>query len=1235
MFKNILYSNHKLTSIIALLAMLTLGSCATYTMQQNKKLKTNTSTNKNIKHSIYLTGGYGDVADKKVLSLLKDELSKASENATLLFTGDNISKHPKSWEEEKQHINAQLELRKAFKGQTIFMPGNNEWESYNVDLIEHSEEYIDDLDNENVEFYPENGCPIEHQVINEDLDLILVDSKWFIANWSRIENINKYCTDIITRRRFLEELEGYINDGQNKNIIIAMHHPIFSNGKFAGNETLANHLTPLPVVGTILNLIEDLGAFDPARLESRRYNYLRIMVAALAQKSDRITVVSGHEESLQYLKSENTHQIISGSLANKTATHLNTERISTIGGQLKYDGQFTFGSKGFAKLDYFDDGSSQVTFFDENGETHTMPVLEKLPKQKPNKAYPKFEAGYKTTTILEPEETKRTRFYKTMWGERYRDYFSKEVTAPIVKLDTLYGGLKVTKKGGGHQSYSIRLEDKNGREYAMRSLRKDAIKFLKFKIPGVAFNEENYEGSLPEDIISDFFSTAHPFMQLAISPMARAVEVNHSQPDLFYVPKQDALGFLNSEFGDELYFIEERPSDEQLYYKGYRKAIDEKGRIDEFESTTDMLEKIKEDEEFSVDEESFIRARVFDMLIGDWDRHQDQWRWVEFEINDDKKTFYPVPRDRDNAFPKFDSFLMKLAKVFIPETRRFQSFKDSYGSVKWLNNGGNKLDRAVLVKLPPKAWEQQAKFIQDKLSKEVIDAAFNRLPKEVQDQTLTQIKQTLINRLETLPEQAKKYGESLAKMVAIHGTEKDDVFDIIHLKDGKTKVSVRRLLSNEKNELIYERTFDAELTKELWIYGLGDNDVFKVEQQSNPKILVRLIGGYGQDSYQIANTKKTRVYDWKHEKAIFENKKPITQLTDVYKTNTYHWRYFEENNNILRPNIGFRTDDGFYLGATNIYRNNGFNMNDFRQKHTLAANYYFKFSAVELKYQSIFANIFPKWNFEIDGYFTSDRYSTNFFGFGNETPNLEDQLGRDFYRSRLQQIKLKAGIAYHTLKIKALYESFKTKEIDSRFFTPSNINTNAFDLQHYVGGETSLFYYNQNANDFPTKSIYFGLTGGYKLNPSISENRFGYVSFNTKITHKVIPSGKLVLSTKAEVKTNIGNNYFFYHAPSLGGNNGLRGFRDERFSGKTYFYQTSDLRLLVKRYATAVTPITIGIYGGFDYGRVWQPGEDSTKWHTSQGLGIWVGSLNFITASAGFFNSSDGNIIQVGLGFDF
>ena len=1219
--------------------LLAISSCATFKEQSNIA-EENDNAGKKITYSFYIAGGLGNassLSNNLLLERFKEELSEAPKNSTLVFTGDNITPTIHNWEMDSLLIDKQLNLTANFKGETVFLPGNNEWKSFELDKIEKVEDYLKEVNRERTKVVPNNGCPIDHRVINDQLDLIIIDSQWFVSNWSRVEGINSKCTDIVTRRRFMEELEGYIGDGAGKNVVIAMHHPVFSNGIYAGNATLKNHLTPFPIYGTLKNTVLDLGAFNPDHLNSRRYNYLRIAVSALAQENDRITLVSGHEESLQLLKGGQLHQIISGSLGKKSATKLGQGKITAIGGSLDFNGEYTYGARGFARLDYFDDGSSAVSFITENdlsnSTTHTV-----LPKFEPVKQYANFSEdtnNSKTSKILDDSSAyEKGGFYEFLWGKRYRTYYGKEIDAPIAKLDTLFGGLTVVKEGGGHQSFSLRLEDEDGKQYAMRSLRKSALKFLKFKLPGISYGTADYKDTWAEKAISDFFTTAHPFMQLVIDPLAESVAINHSDTELFYIPKQERLNEFNENYGDELYYIERRPSEEQANYKGYRRTIDEtSGKVTDYESTTDMLEKVKSDESYSVDERSLIRARIFDMLIGDWDRHQDQWRWVEYESPDGEKEFMPIPRDRDNAFPRFDGKVIPFIQWFVPNSRNWETYDGDVDNVKWLSLSGSRLDRTLLTSYGPEVWEEEAKAIQLGMTTDIIDNAFMRLPLKVQDETSDYIKKSLIQRLQTLPEVASEYAKYLNKIVAISGTEKDDIFKISRMENGETKVTVKRILSDEKDELMYSRIFNDSLTKELWIYGLGDDDVFIVEGMENSNTKIKIIGGYGEDTYNVENKIGVKLFDWKHEKLNFENLRPNTNLTNNYKTNTFHFRYFEPNTNVLVPTFGFRTDDGAFLGASNTYTKNGINGNPFLQQHSLSANYFFNFKAVELAYSGTYGNVFPNWNLETDAFFTNDRYVSNYFGDGNESVNNEDALGRDFYRARIQKFRATIGLAFYDLRIKSVFESFKVADNSARLFNPTNLDNALFNNQNYGGLELTSEYARDDAGDFPTKAIYFGFTAGYKTNLSLSSNKFGYASLKVGFDHKLEPSGTLVYSTMAEYKGLFDyNTVFFYHSPSLGGNNGLRGFRDERFTGTSYFYQSSDLKLKLKRYVTAVSPVTIGMYGGFDYGRVWMPNESSNVWHTSQGGGFWISSLKALTFNIGYFNSKESNLIQVGFG---
>ncbi len=1204
---------------------------------QNTDYKT--SGSKKVLHTIYTVGGVGNLKKpntNELLAQLKLELANSPASASLLYLGDNISEEEDDWKTDLEYLKLQLNIIRDFKGQTFFLPGNNEWMAYNALKVERLQDHVKDLDKDLVTFLPKNACPLEHRVINENLDIIFIDSKWFISNWSRLNNINFKCTDIVTRRRFVEVLEGYINDSQGKNLLIAMHHPVFSNGKYAGQTILKDHLLPLPVLGTIWSEFKNLGAFDPDYLNAYKYQFLRVVVTALAKNSKRITIVSAHENSLQFLEGEGITQIITGTVSETAPVHLTKDIISAPGGTLSYKGHFGIAAPGYSKIRYYDDGSHDVEFtFMDKGviKTHKSSLSAKDVVSEPQK-FIKLNKSFKNTSIYKKEDTERTGAHKFLWGQRYRKYYGENIKVPVAYLDTLYGGLSVVKKGGGHQSNTLRLKDTSDRQYNMRSLKKNALRFLRFKLPGFTFDQKDFEDTWVQDVVKDFFSSAHPYMQVVVNPLAQAAKVNHSDVDLFYIPKQKALEPFNDLYGDELYYIERRPSDEQEQYPGYQRMFKEKGSIEDFESTTDMLEKLKEDESYVVDDEAYIRARVFDMWIGDWDRHHDQWRWMEYE-KDNEKLFVPIPRDRDNSFPKFDGAFLKAFKLFIPSVRPWQTFDKEIKNLKWLNIYGMPLDKALTSKKEAREWREIAKKIADSITADDIEAAFKKLPPEFIDSTSHRIKEYLKIRLNKLPQWAYEYGQYLNKIVSVKGTHKDDQFIITRNEDGTTTITGKRLLKDKPDPIFYKRTFYPEQTREIHVYGLNDKDEFEVRGSGKSEIKVRLIGGYGEDSYKIKNAKRTKVYDWKHEKTILEGEKPKTLFTNQYKVNTYHWRYHKPNTNVLLPLAGFRTDDGIFFGASNVYTKRGINGNPFRERHTLGARYYTGFQAFQIDYKAIFGNVFPDWNLEFEAFYTSDRYARNFFGLGNNSVNLEDNLDIDFYRARLRQFRLTSGLTFQSLKVKLLYESFQVTENENRLFNTDNFNESIFENQQFLGTEMSVRYDIDDSGDFPTRALRMELNAGYKFNTEISNNRFGYVGLSLGFDRKLIPSGNVVVSSDLAWRTNFGGDYFFYQAPSIGGNNGLRGFRDERFTGDSYFYQTTDVKLRLKRFITSVAPVNLGIYGGFDYGRVWQSGENSGRWHTSQGIGVWLGTLGAISLQAGWFNSVENNLIQIGFGLSF
>ncbi|MBG6133545.1 hypothetical protein IWQ47_004957 [Aquimarina sp. EL_43] len=61
-------------------------------------------------------------------------------------------------------------------------------------------------------------------------------------------------------------------------------------------------------------------------------------------------------------------------------------------------------------------------------------------------------------------------------------------------------------------------------------------------------------------------------------------------------------------------------------------------------------------------------------------------------------------------------------------------------------------------------------------------------------------------------------------------------------------------------------------------------------------------------------------------------------------------------------------------------------------------------------------------------------------------------------------------------------------------------------------------------------------------------------------------------------------------------------------------------------------PLQLGVFGGYDIGRVWLDGEDSDRWHDSVGGGIWLNAMDTIGGQLGVFSSDDGLRFTFGFG---
>ncbi|MFC5682924.1 metallophosphoesterase [Flavobacterium sp. MAHUQ-51] len=1241
LFSVIQFLKIKIFFILSIALVLNI-SCSTnraqYGKDSIKNLLTNDKDTTKIAHRFFLIGDAGNADQEnaqKILNALQNKLVASDKNATLLFLGDNV--YPKGIPNEKdkkaydiafEKLNKQLAITAGFKGKTIFIPGNHDWYS-GIDGLKQQEKLVNQFLNNKKAFLPANSCPIDDQKINEQICLITIDSQWFLEDWNKIPTINDDCS-IKTREAFFEELESILNKNQDKTIIIAMHHPLMSNGTHGGQFSLEKQLfpleqkIPLPVLGSFINLVRKTSGISPQDIQNKQYQILVKRIKTLLQNQDQVIVVSGHDHNLQYIENQNVKQIISGAGSKSEAA------------RAIFPNDFSYGKNGFAIVTVYTNGKSVVQFFGiENNEVTNLFEKTLLEPQKSKlNHYATSFANTTKTSIYSSEMTQKSLFHKFLFGNHYRQYYSQLIDVPVVSLDSLYGGLTPNRAGGGHQSKSLRLETKEGKEYTMRALKKSVSRFLQSVAFKDQYVENQFENTYAEKFLYDFYTTSHPYTNLAIGKLAKPIGVFHSNPKLFFIPKQKALGDFNSNFGDELYYVEERPSDSQ-------KELASFGKSGAIISTDELLENLQKDEKYAVDEQEYIKARLFDMLIGDWDRHFDQWRWAEYKTND-KVIYKSIPRDRDQAFTKYDGTLLSLL-MNIPSLRHMQSFKNNIKNVKWFNREPYPLDLAVLKKAEEKDWITQAKFIQENLSDVSIDNAFSNLPKEVQDATITSIIEKLKNRKKQLVNYATQYNSVLQKTAIIVGTNKKDRFTINPISKHEVEISSLRM-KKEGEELVLTKKFNAQSTKNIWIYGLDDEDVFESQNTQKSAIKIKLIGGQNNDSYSISNGINISIIDFKSKKNNFNTASNTKKLlTDDYETNYYNYQKPKYNAFSGIPSIGFNPDDGIKLGINTNYTINHFKQNPYTFKHIFKANYYFATDGFEFNYQLGVPKLIGKWNFGFDTQFTSPNFAINYFGYGNQTANTDEINGMNYNRVKISMLKLapkieKIGRLGSKLSFQIAYENFDVENTPDRYISiPNIVNPKIFKNQQFAGITTQYSYENYDIPSLPSMGMGFLIAANWKINTNNSKQNFPTLESKLNFNHKIDAQGKIVIATLLKAKAILNSNYEFYQAAALGGDFDLRGFRNQRFIGNQSFFQSSDIRFSIGKIKNSLIPMSYGFFGGYDYGRVWLEGESSNKWHQSIGGGLWLNGLNTLTARLSYFKATADEEVRIafGLGFGF
>jgi len=797
-------------------------------------------------------------------------------------------------------------------------------------------------------------------------------------------------------------------------------------------------------------------------------------------------------------------------------------------------------------------------------------------------------------------------FQRWLLGGGHRDLWGEEVQALVLDLDAFAGGLMVLREGGGLQTRSLRFRGQDGQTWNFRSLDKDATRSL----------DPELRRSVAAAVMQDRISALLPLSAMVVAPLLEAAGVFHAPPTLVVLPDDPRLGEYRDDFAGLVGWIEVRPDegeDDTPGFAGSSRVI----------GSPRLLERIEDGPGDRIDAEAYLRARLMDLFVGDWDRHPDQWRWAGFE-EDGVTYFDPIPRDRDWALSRLDGLVGSVSWAFWPH---YVGFKRKYPNAFRATWSARALDRRLLSELTRDRWSAVSADLQALLTDEVIEDAVRRLPPTYEEGIGEELRESFRHRRDDLPRMADEWYGLLAGWVDVHATDEGELARIRWTPEGGVHLSIHSDPEGTSPPY-FERALDAAETRELRLYMHGGDDRVIVEGEEPGDIGVKALGGGGDDTFEDRTARRggrVHFYDdrgdntfetgpgAKVDEAEFEE--PFDPAATTHQAPFRDWgaRWLPV------PAISVDPDRGLFLGMGAIRTGYGFRSYPYHTKLTFSVG---TGSEVERLFRSEVAFDFPvhgqRWRATAH-LFVSGAEANRFYGFGNETQSGSDP---DVFEAERRELLAELPVEYHVSEELALsfgpqYRRFEPVESDGTVV--GELQPYGFGSFNEVGVVGAL---DLDARDRPvqtTSGLAARVEGRYFPAALDVEEQFGAV--------RAWAAGFLTVPGRAgpTLALRLGGEKVWGRAPFqeaayIGGRNTLRGFRNQRFAGDGSVYVNSELRLKLAR-VLVLLPGDVGVYALGDAGRVFLQGESSNRWHSAIGGGAWftimdVFNLNFSVAAS-------------------
>jgi len=535
-------------------------------------------------------------------------------------------------------------------------------------------------------------------------------------------------------------------------------------------------------------------------------------------------------------------------------------------------------------------------------------------------------------------------------------------------------------------------------------------------------------------------------------------------------------------------------------------------------------------------------------------------------------------------------------------------------------------------------WNAGVAEVRASISDQVIDEAVGTLPKAHYGLVGPELSDALKKRRDRLGEAAEDLYRIVFHEADVHATDEDELAVLSQVQDGGLLLTILPGGSEDASSgPRFRRVFSPRETREVRIYLHGGDDRVRLEGELESPMVVRIIGGGGEDEVTgSAGSVRVVFYDEDTDTGIAapgirwerrDVRRPLSWWVDGEGQLDFGHRTWP----LL--SAGYDPDRGLVATVGFTRERFGFLKEPFHSRTQMSLGWAFGRGepVVELRYHR--RRVPGGADLQLRG-----RYSgfevVRFYGLGNETEETEPP---SFYEVRQRQLALGAFLSFGDGRGRELSLGPVLRRTQSDTTNPVNLVTlqRAYGTGTFLqaGVQASAEVDHRDLGTAPAQGYHLSVGGSYYPSVFDVEGAFGEIHGEAAVFLSR-PSRNPTLALRAGGKQLWGR-FPYSDAAYLGGSENVRGLREQRFAGKGSVYGSAEIRVFLARFLL-VFPTDLGVFGLSDLGRVFAEDQPSGGWHTAFGGGVWLAPVNrSATLKASIAQSEGRTAFYVGTGFAF